>query len=246
MGASLSGKGWFPIALSSDLPQGGVMRTVVDDVDMVIWRGHSGRAHAWDNRCPHRGMRLSFGFVRGDRLACLYHGWQYGEDAACRHIPAHPDLEPPQSICAIAYGCIEFDGLVWASADAGSAPEQITDLQPHDGIAIRSITIDAAERRLVDLLAQGDFPLSENEPAGRGPTRTRTCRPEARRVMVEAQEGNLRRTLIASLHPIHSGKTMVHLQTTRDASIGLKIALSRWAERLRWVAENDDAPELRV
>ncbi|GIS36806.1 MAG: hypothetical protein Ct9H90mP8_2260 [Pseudomonadota bacterium] len=29
-----------------------------------------------DNRCPHRGTRLSLGFFSGKQLACLYHGWQ--------------------------------------------------------------------------------------------------------------------------------------------------------------------------
>lgn len=222
------------------------MRAVVDDVDMAVWRGHSGRAHAWDNRCPHRGMRLSFGFVRGDRLACLYHGWQYGEDAACRHIPAHPDLEPPQTICATAYGCAEFDGLIWASADAGSAPEQITDLQPHGGIAIRSLTIDADEQRIIELLAEADFPLSEEASESSGPARTLTCHRETRRVVVEARDGTSHRTLIAALHPLQAGRTRMHLQTIPDASPGLKIALSRWAERLRWLAENDEAQEMRA
>lgn len=244
MGESLSGNGWFPVALSRDLPTGGVMRAVVGDVDMVVWRGHSGRAHAWDNRCPHRGMRLSFGFVRGDRLACLYHGWQYGEDAACRQIPAHPDLEPPQTICASAYGCVEHDGVIWASADADPTPDLITGLQPHNGIAIRSITVEAGEQRVIDLLAKGDFPLSESDTAGSGATRTRTSGAKARRVVVEVREGNDRRMLIASLHPLHSHKTAVHLQTTPDASVGLKIALSRWSERLRWIAENCDDLEL--
>jgi len=222
------------------------MRTVVDEVDMAVWRGHSGRVHAWDNRCPHRGMRLSFGFVRGDRLACLYHGWQFGEDAACRHIPAHPDLEPPQTICATAYGCAEFDGLIWASADAGSPAEQITELQPLGGTAIRTLTINADEQHIMNLLAQGDFPLSENGSGNSGSARSRTCRREMRRVVVEAGDGNVHRTLIAALHPLRPGKTRLHLQITPDASPGLKVALSRWAERLRWLAENDEAPEVRA
>ena len=46
--------------------------------------------HVWEDRCPHRGMRLSMGFVRSDRIACLYHGWQYGTDGHCLYIPAHP------------------------------------------------------------------------------------------------------------------------------------------------------------
>lgn len=246
MGESLSGDGWFPVALSTDLPPGGVMRAVVEGADLAIWRGHSGRVHAWDNRCPHRGMRLSFGFVRGDRLACLYHGWQYGEDTACRHIPAHPDLEPPRTICATAYGCIEFDGMIWTSAEADPLPEHITELRSYDGVAVRSITIDAAEHRLVGLLSEGGFPVTEAAPANEATNTPQSCNTikEARRIVVESHSGNHSRTLIAALHPLDADKTTLHLQTAPEASVGLKIAMSRWAERLRWTAENRAVSEL--
>ena len=66
---------------------------MVNGEDIVIWRSVSGEARAWENRCIHRGMRLSFGQVRGEQLSCRYHGWlfdlngqvyPYARDAACR------------------------------------------------------------------------------------------------------------------------------------------------------------------
>jgi len=60
-------------------------------------------------------MRLSQGFVRGDVLSCIYHGWQYGTDGGCVAIPAHPNLVPPKSICATTYQCAESDGLIWTT-----------------------------------------------------------------------------------------------------------------------------------
>jgi Rieske [2Fe-2S] domain len=35
---------------------------------VVVWRGQDGKVHAWEDWCPHRGMRLSFGFARGKSL----------------------------------------------------------------------------------------------------------------------------------------------------------------------------------
>ena len=68
-------------------------------------------------------MRLSFGFVRQGRLRCLYHGWGYGEDGQCAVIPAHPDLTPPKTICARAYGAEAKYGIIWANlSDARAAP----------------------------------------------------------------------------------------------------------------------------
>ena len=80
---------WIPIALSRDVPVGVTRAVIVDTREVMIWRGEDGVAQVWEDRCPHRGMRLSLGFVRGNALNCLYHGWQYGAGANCLRIPAH-------------------------------------------------------------------------------------------------------------------------------------------------------------
>ena len=66
-----------PVGLSEDLAPTQVMRATVAQHDIAVWRSVSGVISAWHNRCPHRGMRLSHGFVRGESLACAYHGWHF-------------------------------------------------------------------------------------------------------------------------------------------------------------------------
>lgn len=131
---------WVPVALSSSIEAGTSAGAVVDGSEIVVWRDNSGKAHVWEDRCPHRGMRLSFGFVRGDHIACLYHGWQYDTAGQCRYIPAHPALEVPQTIKVPTYAAREEYGLVWATA-AGD-----TSLPEIDGITevtqVRSLYID--------------------------------------------------------------------------------------------------------
>ena len=75
---------------------------ILCEAELAVWRSASGRIAAWRDRCPHRGMRLSHGFVRGESLNCIYHGWTYGADGACRRIPAHPEVVPPATIRADA------------------------------------------------------------------------------------------------------------------------------------------------
>lgn len=106
---------WVAVGLSVDIPAGTVVPRRVNDTDLAIWCSAAGVFHAWGDRCPHRGMRLSHGFVRGETLSCIYHGWQYGADGACRYIPAHPQLEPPKTICAKSYGCTEQDQMIWVA-----------------------------------------------------------------------------------------------------------------------------------
>ena len=117
---------WHPIALSRDVPAGVTRAVILSGAEIVLWRGEDGAIHAWDDRCPHRGMRLSYGFVRENALNCLYHGWQYEGSSRCIRIPAHPDLEVPKTIKATAYAALERSGLVWMTqAPPGSEPASI-------------------------------------------------------------------------------------------------------------------------
>lgn len=125
-----------PVALSRDLAPGRVQRAFADGQDLALWRSASGQAMAWANRCPHRGMRLSHGFVRGERLACLYHGWHFGTDGACAHIPAHPELDPPATIQATAYDLAEAGGVIWVEIDGYAAPPEL----PRAVMPLRSLT----------------------------------------------------------------------------------------------------------
>jgi phenylpropionate dioxygenase-like ring-hydroxylating dioxygenase large terminal subunit len=141
---------WTPVALARDLPLLGVLPVCVDGMDVALWRSASGRVAAWADRCPHRGMRLSHGFVRGEALSCIYHGWSYGSEGQCLRIPAHPDLAPPEAIRVPVFQAMEHGGLVWV------APKATDALPPAvDGTALRSLTVDAA----VDWAAVG-FTLS--------------------------------------------------------------------------------------
>lgn len=113
---------WIPIALSRDVPAETTRSVLLAGLERVLWRGAGGSVQLWEDRCPHRGMRLSLGFVRGERLACLYHGWEYATDAGCRRIPAHPDLVVPPSIRARAFTVAEGGGMIWTSATDVAMP----------------------------------------------------------------------------------------------------------------------------
>ena len=46
----------MPVALSADLPAGTVMPAQSPAGPIALWRSRSGRAAAFADRCPHRGM----------------------------------------------------------------------------------------------------------------------------------------------------------------------------------------------
>jgi nitrite reductase/ring-hydroxylating ferredoxin subunit len=146
--------GWTPVALARDIESGTSAGAVLDGAEVVVWRDTAARVHAWEDRCPHRGMKLSFGFVRGDRIACLYHGWEYDGTATCRYIPAHPDLAVPASIRVERYQAAEASGLIWVAAEgAEGAPPEVPGLSP-----LRSLFVDAPAGDAMARLATEGFP----------------------------------------------------------------------------------------
>ncbi|HEV2516702.1 MAG TPA: Rieske 2Fe-2S domain-containing protein [Devosia sp.] len=138
---------WIPIALGRDVPDGVTRAVIVDNREVMIWRGEDGMAHVWEDRCPHRGMRLSLGFVRGNALNCLYHGWQYGAGANCLRIPAHPDLTLPPTIRANAYAAAETGGMVWMNGDSADPPPLLPEQTP-----VVSLAVEAAPERVLAAL----------------------------------------------------------------------------------------------
>jgi phenylpropionate dioxygenase-like ring-hydroxylating dioxygenase large terminal subunit len=115
---------WHPVARSRDLGRKPIARRVLDR-EIVLFRSEAGRIGAMSDRCPHRGMRLSKGCVRGGRLQCPYHGWSYNPEGVA-FSPGNPTLQLTVPTLAVA----ERYGLVWVKDPAS------TDALPewaHDG-----------------------------------------------------------------------------------------------------------------
>jgi phenylpropionate dioxygenase-like ring-hydroxylating dioxygenase large terminal subunit len=113
---------WHPVALSTDLADNPVAVQLLNE-NVVLWRDAQGRAHAWADKCPHRGAKLSLGRVEVDAqgvssLECAYHGWQFDGTGHCTLVPALPSFAPPPAHCAKTFTAHEAYGLVWVQLDA--------------------------------------------------------------------------------------------------------------------------------
>ncbi len=122
---------WHPVACSAEMRAGdNIVAGFAMGIELAIWRSADGAAQVWENRCPHRSVRLTLGQVVGNRLSCAYHGWQYAAGGGqCVGIPAHPAMPAPRSVCAKVYPAAEASGMIWVdldprgSAEAGKASD---------------------------------------------------------------------------------------------------------------------------
>ena len=150
-----------------DLEKGSVRAVSLLDEDVAVWRGRNGSVRAWRNQCPHRGMRLSFAQVRGDRLSCRYHGWQFDQDGRCRFMPAHRRMSPPAAIHVSSYGCREASGLIWVRLeDDGAAFEDLVAAigLENEALFCKSIFVDGSHESLAELLVGACFPPFSRAP----------------------------------------------------------------------------------
>jgi nitrite reductase/ring-hydroxylating ferredoxin subunit len=158
--------GWHPVELSQRIRQGEVVQAMLLGQELALWRSAAGAVQAWENRCPHRSVRLTLGFVVGDQLVCRYHGWRYGSDGRCIGVPSTPALAPPPAACVRTYICREADGLVWASL--ALAPRGYPPRLPSLA-ACRSFTLDTAAGPLADEIKSAGFECGDHPAVWREP-----------------------------------------------------------------------------
>jgi nitrite reductase/ring-hydroxylating ferredoxin subunit len=111
---------WVPVAVSQDIrPAENIVAGFAGAQELALWRSQEGLVQAWENRCPHRGMRFTLGRIVGGRLSCAYHGWEFeAEGGRCAAIPAHPGMPAPKNVCATTYSVMEAQGMVWVATPA--------------------------------------------------------------------------------------------------------------------------------
>lgn len=107
---------WYPIALESDQTTN-LQSIRLLNQDLFLWRSHDHVIVGID-RCPHRGAKLSLGWLCENCLVCPYHGLTYGKTGQCTKIPAHPDLTPPHQLKIHQLPAQRCYGLIWTAQES--------------------------------------------------------------------------------------------------------------------------------
>jgi nitrite reductase/ring-hydroxylating ferredoxin subunit len=210
----------IPVSLSDGIEPGARTGTSLGGQAVVLWRGRDGSLRAWADRCPHRGMRLSFGYVRENALTCIYHGWSFGGDARCLAVPAHPGTEPPAKASVPVLPVAEAAGIVWVGTGPGDTAPPL-DAVPDAGAvhSVRSVTVAAPVAALRGALAETVPPGAEAaEVAGAGDGLITFKGPAVR--------------VIAALQGRGQGSSSAHIVTT-DPGVAYRKALCQWAALVR-------------
>lgn len=229
---------WFPVCRGEEAAPRHIVHTALLGQELAVWRADDGTVNAWENRCPHRGVRLSVGTNLGNRLKCRYHGWTYESGSGqCVDRPAHPGERPPSMVRARRFPCAEVGGYIWVrlAGEDDDGPDPGPDPAPDStqpGLTLRSIHVWAPAAAVADALAHH----AGEEPDG---SSVEVVDPYTVR-SAHAVAGAIR----YALQPLSDDETVIHATLADAPPAPERIAvLRRENARLRAVRDAIEAEE---
>ena len=112
---------WHPVHRAEDLMPGQAKPIQIMGERFTLYRGEGGAPHVVGFRCAHRGTQLSAGWVEGDCIRCIYHGWVFDESGQCIEQPAE-EKSFAQKIRIPSCPTWEYLGLIFAYFGDGEPP----------------------------------------------------------------------------------------------------------------------------
>ena len=113
---------WYVAAWDHEIGRS-MLRRVILDEPVVLYRTVEGKAVALEDRCCHRQAPLSMGKLLGNVVKCPYHGLEFDPSGKCVKIPSQDFI--PGSAKVKSYPIVEKNHWVWiwmgdpAKADPG-------------------------------------------------------------------------------------------------------------------------------
>ncbi|MEP7702804.1 aromatic ring-hydroxylating dioxygenase subunit alpha [Paraglaciecola sp. 25GB23A] len=102
---------WYILCLASEVAQKPIRR-IMYDKPYVIFRDENGGLSCLEDRCLHRGTKLSEGQCKNGQIVCPYHGWTYDKHGHVTDIPSEgPDKNSRYKIARPHQ--YEKNGVLW-------------------------------------------------------------------------------------------------------------------------------------
>src|SRR5579875_3301069 len=101
---------WYVAAFSDEVREERLGRTILNE-PVALFRTKSGAVAALEDRCSHRWMPLSKGWVDGEMLVCCYHGVAFDSAGACVRVPGRDTPQP--GLAVRRFPTVERYGAIW-------------------------------------------------------------------------------------------------------------------------------------
>ena len=104
---------WYLICPSDEL-KNTILKKRIFGEDIILFRNQNGDIAALEDRCCHRNVNLSLGYLNSNTIVCGYHGWEYDKNGSCVNIPSQlPGDKIPPTAKIKSYPVKDFNKWVW-------------------------------------------------------------------------------------------------------------------------------------
>ncbi|CDX14090.1 Ferredoxin [Mesorhizobium plurifarium] len=217
---------WHPIAATHDLPFRHVFHGQLLGREFAVWRADDGYINIWENRCLHRGVRLSIGINDGRELKCQYHGWRYSNrTAGCTYIPAHPADAPARTITNRTFPAVERYGLVWSSEEPLGEVPDVAGLAEGKLLVLRGIAINAPAAKVVERLKAYRF--QPNDAIDGNGAEIAVEAPQDFALALRSRDGIAETLSVFFVQPVDSNRSVIRGVLDQGAEGAARIAILR-------------------
>lgn len=116
---------WYLAGRVEEVPESGDFIVYEGPISSIlIIRDDEGHIHAFNNSCPHRGMKLCSGEGTLARITCPFHAFRWTLDGTLDHIPSRWDF-PEIAGDDLPLGALRVDvwqGFIFVCHDAAAPP----------------------------------------------------------------------------------------------------------------------------
>ena len=104
---------WYPVAFVEDIPKKQSYSVdIFNEPYLLVWANN--KWFCLQDRCPHRGAKLSDGAFEDGQLECLYHGWKFDLSGHCVEIPQLEESTTiPRTACLKSFEVQDSQGILW-------------------------------------------------------------------------------------------------------------------------------------
>ena len=104
---------WYLVCPSDELTNEIKQYKILSE-EIILFRNPDNSITALEDRCCHRNVNLSLGYLDKERVVCGYHGWEYDKTGSCVKIPSQlPGDKIPPTAKIKTYPVQDFNKWVW-------------------------------------------------------------------------------------------------------------------------------------